>query len=122
MNNEVVPDDPLTERIQQQLIHWDEDLPPSVAGRLRAARRDALNSVELQPEWRLGGLSGAGLGFASLFVMLLTLTVVLRDSAAVIEIPDTEDMVMLSSEDDFELFRDVDFLFWLAQQDDADLG
>lgn len=132
-------DDLLVKRIRRALEHWEGELPPNTAGRLRAARREAIDSLDTSQNAadiaakyptdnpRPASLTGfdfqsAALGFASLAAVALTVGLVLQDVGVNVNTLSPEDRLILSSEDDFEMYREVDFLLWLSEQDDAELG
>jgi len=110
-------DEDLVRRVRRKLDAWDLAPPADVRGRLRAARREALSIDSNERR-----VAPATLVFASVAVVAITVTFLLRQSTHGIESLPSEDMVMLSTEDDFELYDEVDFLLWLGEQNDADLG
>lgn len=111
MNNE-----DLNKYLGDKLNRWDEPLPPSVEGRLRAARRTALSSKSssMAKMFLLPAMS--------LVCMAIVAMVVLRSQSPSLPMAPVDDMYMLTSGDDFELYDDVEFLLWLGEQGDAALG
>ena len=110
MNNE-----DLNRSLKQKLKQLDEPLPPNVQGRIRAARRTALQSPA-QKRTNKYLLTAVSLGcVATVAVIGLQVYQPPSSSAPV------DDMVMLTSGDDLELYEDLEFMLWLGEQSDAEL-
>jgi hypothetical protein len=113
-----VNDDRFIERIRGELDGRAEGLAPSTQGRLRAARREALDSAHHRTAHRRWLPAVA----ASLFVMVATGTVwfeLIRTPDLAAELLQTaamSEMPLLDEGDDLELYRDLEFYYWLEQE------
>lgn len=102
--------------LKNTLKQWDEPLPPSIEGRLRAARRTALETPAKRgiPKYVTAGMS---LGM----VAVVAVGVIKQQPSAVIESP-AEDMLMLTGSDEFELYDEIEFMLWLDEIEESDVG
>ncbi len=105
-------------KVRAQLQDWQPELPPNVAGRLRAARRTAIAYAPTQR--KLSPVKLAMLSTACVAMVAVGVVTMNREQDK--EQIRMEDMVMLSTGDEFELFDDIEFLLWLESQGDVDLG
>ncbi len=102
--------------LKKTLEQWDEPLPPSIEGRLRAARRTAMQT----PVQRGGSklvLSGLSLGLVAVVAVG-----VLNQQQPVLNHSPAEDMLMLTGGDEFELYDEIEFMLWLDEIGEADVG
>ncbi len=102
--------------LKKTLEQWDESLPPSIQGRLRAARRTA---VQTPPQRGGSKLILTGLSFGLIVVVAVG---VLNQQQPVLKHSPAEDMLMLTGSDEFELYDEVEFMLWLDEIDEADVG
>ena len=108
MNNEE-----FEKRLKQKIEQWDEPLTPNIEGRLRAARRSALDANNSLSRNRtlLGGAS-----YAAVAVVAFGLLQV-QQSERPVSAP-VDDMRMLTSGDEFELYDEMEFMLWLEEHGD----
>ncbi|MBX2837289.1 MAG: hypothetical protein KTR35_10575 [Gammaproteobacteria bacterium] len=111
MNNEE-----FEKQLRDNLKPWDEPLPPSIEGRLRAARRTALESKSGRSATHFW-IPALALGCIAVVAL-----VTLRSHTPTTTGAPLDDMYMLTSSDDFELYDDIEFLFWLSEQPDLERG
>ena len=105
----------LNQSLSRKLKQWNEPLPPGVQGRLRAARSTVLQSpVQKGPSKFL--LTAMSFGCVAM-VAVISLQVHRHPSSAA----PVDDMYMLTSGDDFELYDNVEFMLWLGEQTDYEL-
>lgn len=111
-----IPDPDLARRLREDYERHRDDLDPWVATRLAAARRDALRIAgRRQHAWRRWSLP-VGLAFA----LALSLAV-WRPWQPVVPAANTQatadDMEIMLSDDNLELYADLDFYAWLGDDD-----
>lgn len=95
------------------LDHSTQQLDALTIARLRAARLRALDTRPHRPMWlAAGGLATAALT-ASLVAFLMFAPIVAPPVSGF------EQFVLLSENDDLELYRDLEFYRWLADHADA---
>lgn len=113
-----LPDPALAHHLREAFKQHSDALDPWVATRLAAIRRDALRaSHSQQGAWRRWSLP-AGLAFA----LLLSLAI-WQPWQTTAPPPPTQvaaDMEIMLSDDNLELYADLDFYAWLGN-DDAQL-
>ncbi len=120
--NEPEPDHPLAARARAQLDHDAAALDETTRVRLRAARLRALAALEGPASARRGFGAPRGLVATAAGAAVLALVVASwpqregTEGALAVELDDVE---LLASADDLELYDDLDFYRWLA--DDAAL-
>jgi hypothetical protein len=115
----MIDDRPFIDRINSELDSRVEGQHPSTLGRLRAARREALDASHRAAPRRLWLPAVA----ASLLVAVVTTALwfntlhtpemaleSLLQTASVVELQ------LLNEGDDIELYRDLEFYFWLEQE------
>ena len=102
--------------LKKTLEQWDEPLPPSIEGRLRAARRTALEIPAKRGVPRLV-VTGMSLGI----VAVVAVGVIKQQQPEVMESP-AEDMLMLTGSDEFELYDEIEFMLWLDEIEKSDVG
>lgn len=108
-------DEDLNQSLSQKLKQLNEPLPPGVQGRLRAARRTALQlPVQKRPSKLL--MTALSLGCVAAVAVIGVQVHQPPSSAAPVD-----DIVMLTSGDDIELYDDLEFMLWLSEQTDAEL-
>lgn len=112
-----------SQKLKRELKQLDEPLPPSVAGRLRAARREVINNDKaVLPYSKQGRLLPAAFLTSATCVALLAVGVNRTNTLEPAEIDSPDDLVLLTSGDELDMLENVEFLLWLAEQDEADLG
>jgi len=106
------------ERARASLDARAASLEPHLASRLRAARRRALEAH--QPQTHYGWMSAAATALVMVMAVGIWFTHDIGQQAdSLAELPHTAnptDLAMLTRVDDPELFKDLDFYRWLAQQ------
>jgi hypothetical protein len=109
----------LIDRISRELNTQLDGLPPSTLGRLRAARREALAAAH-RPAPRRHWLPAVA---ASLFVVVATGVIwfeLLRTPDLAVEsllqTASVDVLQLLDEGDDIELYRDLEFYYWLEQE------
>lgn len=114
MNN-----DEFEQQLSQAMKSQQEPIPAHIQGRLRAARRTALEQSSEKPRSIIGKPALAGLALCTAGVLSFAL-LTQQDALPVGDRAD--DMLMLTSNDDLELFEEMEFLIWLEQQDTRKKG
>lgn len=112
-----------------ELEDWAQELPQSIRGKLKARRYDALEkafdparkSTKLSlPGWlrryRLHGISITGIA-AVILVSNATLT-----SDSIHDLPQPDDISLLSDNEELDLLEDMEFIQWLSEQDSLEKG
>ena len=108
-------DEDLNQSLSRKLKRLNEPLPPGVQGRLRAARRTALQApAQKRPSKFL-------LTAMSLACVATVAVIGLQEHQPPSSTAPVDDMVMLTSGDDIELYEDLEFMLWLGEQSDAEL-
>ena len=116
------------EKLEFYVKSLDAELAPSVANKLKAARIDALSQANRsRKSWIVPALA-----FSSLACIGILVTGVMAPDTpgpesqwgSVAEIGDlsSDDLVLLSEGEEFELLENIEFILWLSELDDADLG
>jgi hypothetical protein len=113
------------DRVRQELEQQVEEQSPALQGHLRAARREALE----------GGTASASHRYwrpalmASLFLVVATMALWFQaieqpplDSGELLQTASSADLQILNEGDELELYRDLEFYYWLEQQGAADAG
>lgn len=108
--------DDIESGIKKTLAQWDEPLSPSIEGRLRAARRTALEAPAKRGMPRIL-VAGMSLGL----VAVVSVGVLNQQQAVTLESP-AEDMLMLTGSDEFELYDEIEFMIWLGEAEAGDFG
>lgn len=108
--------DDVENAVRKTLKRWDEPLPPSIEGRLRAARRTALEA----PADR--GLSRLAAPALALGLVAAVTIGVLDDRQSAVNSPQAEDMLMLITGDEFELYDEIEFMIWLGEAEEPEFG
>ncbi|MFO7604446.1 MAG: hypothetical protein R6X06_11625 [Gammaproteobacteria bacterium] len=108
------------ERARASLDERAARLEPHLASRLHTARREALKAH--QPRMHYGWMSAAATALALVMAVGIWFThdVVDQQGHDVAELAYTAnptDLAMLTTVDDPQLFKDLDFYRWLAQQE-----
>ena len=101
-----------------RLDQSEQQLDHVTLGRLRAARREALQSKR-RPAWQLPAAA-----FATLVLCAVLVTGLMRPAE---EVPGSvemlEDIALLTAQEELEMYEDMDLILWLLEQEDgADLG
>ena len=104
-------------KIKQDLDEDTERLPAGIQSRLTRLRHEALDAGErlgflarfpwLNPAFRWPGLATAGTAALAVFLYFQTPVGIQ---------PNIEDIDLLASEDPLELYEDLEFYAWLADQ------
>lgn len=114
-------DEDLVRRARAALDRSVAELDPATLGRLRAARRDALDGVA--PASRRRAFVWAPLGALAAAAVALVIALSPRPTEVAKAPPPpprlVEDLEVVVSNDDLELYADLEFYEWLEQQDQA---
>ena len=107
----------LLQRISKQLDSEVEAHSPALQGRLRAARREALAGRARRSSHRLWVPAMA----ASLLAVVATTSLWLgddgeMDAVRLLQAANETDMQMLNTADDIELYQNLEFYYWMAQE------
>jgi len=106
------------EPIKRELDASARDLDAATLSRLNQARQRALAEVTRAPRQRWTWMALAGAASLAMAVFLLP---TLRNSTALAPAPlaigEVEDLDLLTSEDQFALYSDLEFYAWLESQD-----
>lgn len=108
--------DDIEHSVKKALKRWDDPLPPNIEGRLRAARRTAL---EAPASRGMPHLLTAGLALG--LVAAVTVGVLMYQQPG-FDGPQAEDMLMLTTGDEFELYDEIEFMIWLGEAEEAEFG
>ncbi len=107
------------DRINRELDGQVEGLSPAALGRLRAARREALDGASRTAAHRHWLPAVA----ASFFVVLATTAIWYEvgrgpdeSLESLLQTATVTDQQLLGEGDDIELYRDLEFYFWLEQE------
>ena len=105
-------------QLKAQLDQSGQQLDHVTLGRLRAARREALQSKR-RTAWRQPAAA-----FATLVLCAVLVTGLMRPAE---EVPDSvemlEDITLLMAQEELEMYEDMDLILWLLEQEDgADFG
>jgi len=87
------------------------DLEPEVATRLRQARYRALETKSKSLRWLVPAS-----GFAAVSVAIFAAALWLFQPSRIVPVQSVEDLEILSSSENLELFDDLEFYHWLAEQ------
>lgn len=111
--------DPIETRLRQALDERAESLDAATRSRLRRAREEALASARPgRPFPAPAPLLAGGLALALLLVGVLAWRAWQAPPAP----PAMEDLELLASGEELELYRDLDFYLWLEQEMEPDAG
>jgi hypothetical protein len=107
-------EDPLMQRVREQLDRETEDLDGATQSRLRQARERALAQVDRSGANRWW-VPTAGLATAAAVVLALGVTLRTPQESTP---PDSAlgDLEMLASSEDLEMLDDLEFLLWLEAE------
>ncbi|MEN8168800.1 MAG: hypothetical protein ABFS08_01080 [Pseudomonadota bacterium] len=112
-------DKPFIDRINSELNSQVEGLAPSTLGRLHAARNDALGTVEDSKIHR-GWVPAMA---ASFFVAAVTSAIWFQASPSpeqtldsLLQTASVAERQILDEGDDIELYRDLEFYYWLEHE------
>ena len=112
MKHEIPTDDDMIEKIRTTLDHANDVLDPEVTARLARARQNAVAAI---PQRISPALWSRRLALAaSVLVVVGGVYVWMTNSSSVMPVGD--EMVLLSSGEDFELIQDLDFYRWLESE------
>ncbi len=110
------------EQVRQGLDECVEQQSPRLLGRLRAARREALSGATGRPA-NLARHRWLGAALASLFVVIASTSLWFESSqgpessvGAQLLAVSASDQQMLRQGDDMELYQDLEFYYWLQQE------
>lgn len=103
----------LAERAKKLLDERVESLDPATATRLRAARREALEALD-EPRGIGFRVWAPGLALAAL-VLTITFGWRARESDDVALAEDLEDVEILASGENLDLYEDLEFYDWLDE-------
>ena len=122
-------DEEFAKQLRQRLLQSTDELNDDVLSRLRQARANAVNAATTQntkpsevlsltfPNWLAPAstvTAFASLGFVAIMLWTQADNFVHSSSATFIE-----DIAVLSSPDDLELYENLDFYIWLENEDNA---
>ncbi len=109
------------QQLRRELDRQVEGQSPSLQGRLRAARREALQAEGRTVSRRLWLPAFA----ASLFVVVTVAALWFQsiehaspDAVVLLQAANTLDTKMLNEGDDLELYQELEFYYWLQQESD----
>ncbi len=114
-------DDELVTRVRQALERASRELDPATAGRLRAARRTALAAARGRgsPAWSSRAWLAAGV--AAGVTAAVALAVLLQRGPApdpgTAHLAAVEDLELITQGEGLDLYEDLEFYQWLAEQD-----
>ncbi len=110
----------LLQRIRKQLDSEIETQSPSVQGRLRAARREALAGNKARSSSHRLWVPAMA---ASLFAVVVSTSLWLQHnersdspSTILLQLANEADMQMINAGDDIELYQNLEFYYWLQQE------
>ena len=106
-----IEQDSIANKARQTLDESIETIDTDVARRLQQARIEALNTIEEAPTWWQPPAVFASL-LAAVFAVGMVTTISLNDYSS-------ESMPVAEIEDSDELYRDLDFYVWLANEESA---
>lgn len=110
------PDSPLVGRARRELDERARGLDDITIARLRAARLRALDVATVSP-WRSRWMAAAGLATTAVAVVLVAGHFWLRPPSTPAQaVAGLEDLELLSSREQPEFFRELDFYDWLAHR------
>jgi type VI protein secretion system component VasF len=109
----------LLEDIRNSLDRQVENLDDRTVRALKSMRLEALESMERKrgyfgvPRWL------TATGIATAVVLVATVSLFFVSSQNSLQVKSTEDFEILSANDQQELYKDLDFYRWLAEEEDA---
>ena len=101
-------EDDLNARVKQHLDDSVRDLDANTLSKIRQIRSQAIEKANVKKTDWSGVMSGA---LATACVMVFTVTILLK--TPVIEPVSVDDLELISSSDNLELFEDLEFYEWL---------
>jgi hypothetical protein len=107
------------ERIRDELDAAVEAHPPALQGRLRAARREALSAAARHATPRLWIPAVAASLFAVVAITSLWMPPAGQPDStteALLQAASDVDMQMLKAGDDIEFYQNLEFYYWLEQE------
>jgi len=107
----------LVTKIKDQLDQSVEKLDPGVVARLRSARYEARHSQPQRAPW-LWPVSGLATACSAILVALLWWGAP-PEQASPKNVQIIEDVEVLLAADPLDLYEDIEFYGWLAEQEDA---
>ncbi len=106
--------DPMLERIEQELQSGNDGLEAHVLSRLNQARQNALKQAP-KPWWKPARLGASFLPAGTLAAAVLA-AVVFFQTGSQVAVPDTvDDLEVLMAEESLELYEDLEFYVWLEE-------
>lgn len=110
-----VNEDELNSNIRQSLNESIDTLDANTLSNIRQIRAQAVEKAGFHHSHRMSNKQGLLIGgFATACVMVLTVALLLNSPASMQDIP-AEDIELISSSDNFELFEDLEFYEWLEE-------
>jgi hypothetical protein len=110
----------LLQSLKEILDETEAQTDPRIKMRLRSARLKALESLESSVPWyaRFPRWATAG-GLATALALVLTLSLWTSNEHYKVPTGQVEDLELLTTKEQFELYKDLDFYRWLETTDHA---
>ncbi len=112
-------DDEFLDRLTRALDESVEQLDSATARELQARRRQALSHAQAKPAGRAWIKPAAGLALAAGIGIVGLSLLWPRPEARLPALPLMEDLELLSSGEELELYQELDFYQWLEQAHEA---
>lgn len=111
-------DEKLIETVREHLDAGAADLDGRVCARLRAMRADALEEAARRRGWffRLPRWVTAG-GLATAVAAVVAVSLWVADVRRERTVATIDDMELITAQEQMQLYEDLDFYRWLAEQD-----
>lgn len=108
----------LVQNLRKMLDETEAETDPRIKMRLRAARLRALDALETPVPWyaRFPRWAAAG-GLATALALVLTVSLWTSKEQYNVPTGQVEDMELLTTTEQLELYKDLDFFRWLETSD-----
>ena len=106
--------------LTQAITELRQPLAPSVAGQIRAARRQALTRSTIQTKSRFGHWAlASGFATASLVFGLVLNTMIIDsppNSTVMVQTIAPDDLPIMTAQDELQFYQNLEFLRWLEKE------
>lgn len=120
MNNEQ-QDLEFIDAIRRDLDDASANLDAGIRSRLTKARHAALDQKSARPAWLSGWYVKSAAALAATACLVLALSITLNHAPDSGKGSGLEDMDLLTASDQLELYEDLEFYAWLADEGSAEL-
>ena len=106
-----------TRHLKRRLDEAEQNLDAGIRSRLTQTRYQALAQRKENPSWWPEWIKQPLPGMAAAFALVLALALTLNGPPSTQPGNGLEDMDLLTAEDQLELYEDLEFYAWLAQEE-----